>query len=122
MIAGKDDDEIYAGYKLLTGPTHMLPKAAYGYIQCKQRYSSQDELMAVANGYRERHLPADVLVVDWFYYTKMGQMDMDPKYWPDPEGDEREAAPDGLRDHDQRVAALHARRSLLRLHQQQRLV
>ena len=40
--------------------------------------------MAVANGYRERHLPADVLVVDWFYYTKMGQMDMDPKYWPDP--------------------------------------
>jgi alpha-D-xyloside xylohydrolase len=84
VIAGKDDDEIYAGYKLLTGPTHMLPKAAYGYIQCKQRYSSQDELMAVAKGYRDRHLPADVLVVDWFYYTKMGQMDMDPKYWPDP--------------------------------------
>ena len=40
--------------------------------------------MAVAQGYRDRHLPADVLVVDWFYYTKMGQMDMDPKYWPDP--------------------------------------
>jgi len=84
VIAGKDDDEIYAGYKLLTGPTHMLPKAAYGYIQCKQRYESQDEVMAVAKGYRDRHLPADVLVVDWFYYTKMGQMDMDPKYWPDP--------------------------------------
>lgn len=84
VIAGKDADEIYAGYKLLTGPTHMLPKAAYGYIQCKQRYSSQAELLAVAKGYRERHLPADVLVVDWFYYTKMGQMDMDPKFWPDP--------------------------------------
>jgi len=25
-----------------------------------------------------------VLVVDWFYYTKMGQMDLDPKFWPDP--------------------------------------
>jgi alpha-D-xyloside xylohydrolase len=24
------------------------------------------------------------MVVDWFYYTKMGQMDMDPKFWPDP--------------------------------------
>jgi alpha-D-xyloside xylohydrolase len=22
--------------------------------------------------------------VDWFYYTKMGQMDFDPKFWPDP--------------------------------------
>jgi len=84
VIAGKNADEIYAGYRLLTGPTHMLPKAAYGYIQCKQRYRSQDEIMAVAKGYRNRHLPADVLVVDWFYYTKMGEMDMDPKFWPDP--------------------------------------
>ena len=84
VIAGETADEIFAGYKLLTGPTHMLPKAAYGYIQCKQRYESQDEVLAVAKGYRDRHLPADVLVVDWFYYTKMGQMDFDPKYWPDP--------------------------------------
>jgi alpha-D-xyloside xylohydrolase len=84
VIAGATADELYAGYRLLTGPTPMLPKAAYGYIQCKQRYSSQDELLSVAKGFRDRHLPADVLVVDWFYYTKMGQMDIDPKYWPDP--------------------------------------
>ena len=37
----------------------MLPKSAYGYIQCKQRYSSQEELMGVAKGYRDRHLPID---------------------------------------------------------------
>jgi alpha-D-xyloside xylohydrolase len=84
VIAGANADEIYAGYKLLTGPTPLLPKAAYGYIQCKQRYSTQEEVLAVAKGYRERHLPADVIVVDWFYYTKMGQMDLDPKMWPDP--------------------------------------
>ncbi len=84
VIAGDSADEIYAGYRLLTGPTHMLPKAAYGYIQCKQRYASQKEVLDVAQGYRDRHLPADVMVVDWFYYTKMGQMDMDPKFWPDP--------------------------------------
>ncbi|HWZ52983.1 MAG TPA: glycoside hydrolase family 31 protein [Granulicella sp.] len=84
VIAGKSYDEIYSGYRLLTGDTPMLPKSAYGYIQCKQRYSSQAELMAVAQGYRERHLPIDDLVIDWFYYTKMGQMDMDPAKWPDP--------------------------------------
>jgi alpha-D-xyloside xylohydrolase len=86
VIAGKNTDEIYSGYRLLTGTTTLLPKAAYGFIQCKQRYSSQDEVLAVAKGYRERHLPADVIVVDWFYYTKMGQMDMDPAKWPDPVG------------------------------------
>jgi len=84
VIAGSTPDEIYAGYRLLTGPTPLLPKAAYGYIQCKQRYASQKELLDVAEGYRDRHLPADMLVVDWFYYTKMGQMDLDPKFWPDP--------------------------------------
>jgi len=84
VIAGANTDEIYAGYRQLTGTTPMLPKAAYGYIQCKQRYASQEELLGVAKGYRQRHLPADVLVVDWFYYTKMGQMDFDPQKWPDP--------------------------------------
>ena len=84
VIAGTTADEIYAGYKLLTGPTHMLPKAAYGYIQCKQRYASQKEVLDVAQGYRDRHLPADVMVVDWFYYTKMGQFDFDQRFWPDP--------------------------------------
>ncbi|MDW5264564.1 MULTISPECIES: glycoside hydrolase family 31 protein [Acidobacteriaceae] len=90
VIAGKTYDEIYEGYRQLTGSTPMLPKSAYGYIQCKQRYTSQKEVLDVAKGYRERHLPADVMVVDWFYYTKMGQMDMDPAKWPDPTAMNRE--------------------------------
>lgn len=84
VIAGKTTDEIYGGYRLLTGTTPMLPKAAYGFIQCKQRYSSQAEVLSVAKGYRDRHLPLDIIVVDWFYYTKMGEYDFDPKAWPDP--------------------------------------
>lgn len=83
VIAG-DYNAIYRGFRLLTGDVPMLPKSAYGYIQCKQRYSTQDELMSVAKGYRDRHLPIDDLVIDWFTYTKMGEMDMDPKAWPDP--------------------------------------
>ena len=84
VIAGSTANEIYAGYRLLTGTTPMLPKAAYGFIQCKQRYRSQAEVLAVAKGYRDRHLPLDMIVVDWFYYTKMGQYDFDPALWPDP--------------------------------------
>jgi len=84
VIAGKTTDEIYGGYRRLTGETPLLPKAAYGYIQCKQRYTSQDEVLKVARGYRDRGLPADVMVVDWFYYTRMGQMDFIPERWPDP--------------------------------------
>ena len=96
VIAGKTTDELYEGYRLLTGDTPMLPKAAYGYIQCKQRYSSQAEVLAVADGYRERHLPLDVIVVDWFYYTNMGQMDFDARVWPDPKAMNDKLHADGI--------------------------
>lgn len=84
VIAGKNVDEIYSGYRLLTGATPMLPKAAYGFVQCKQRYLTQEEMLNVARGYRERHLPLDVLVLDWFYYSKMGEMDFVAERFPDP--------------------------------------
>ena len=90
VIAGRTTDEIYGGYRLLTGATPMLPKAAYGFIQCKQRYSTQAEVLSVAKGYRDRHLPLDIMVVDWFYYTKMGEYDFDKTAWPDPAAMNRE--------------------------------
>ena len=86
LIAGSTYEELYKGYRLITGSVPMLPKAAYCYIQSKQRYASQQKVLDVAHGYRQRHLPADVMVVDWFYFSKMGQMDMDPIAWPNPAG------------------------------------
>jgi alpha-D-xyloside xylohydrolase len=84
LITGSTYDEIYSGYRLLTGPTPLLSKAAYGFIQSKQRYSTQAEVLAVADGYHSRSLPLGVLVLDWFYFSKMGDFDMVPANWPDP--------------------------------------
>ena len=84
VIQGENSDEIYQGYRQLTGITHMLPKAAYGYIQSKAIYPTQDQIMAVAKGYRERQVPLDVLVVDFLNMTKQGELDLDPTRWPDP--------------------------------------
>jgi alpha-glucosidase/alpha-D-xyloside xylohydrolase len=90
VIAGDTTDEIYAGYRLLTGVTHMLPRAAYGYIQSKAIYPTQEQILDVAKGYRERKLPLDVVVVDFLNMTRQGEMDLDPKRWPDPAGMNRE--------------------------------
>ena len=84
IIVGKTTDELYEGYRLLTGPAPLLPKGAYGFIQSKERYATQAEILDVAKGYRERHLPCDYLVVDFFYYPHMGDMDFIWKDWPDP--------------------------------------
>ncbi|MGB6682035.1 MAG: TIM-barrel domain-containing protein, partial [Candidatus Acidiferrum sp.] len=84
VIAGDNSDEVYEGYRQLTGVAHMLPKSTYGYIQSKAIYPTQDQLMAVAKGYRDRNLPLGVVVVDFLNMTKQGELDLDPARWPDP--------------------------------------
>jgi alpha-D-xyloside xylohydrolase len=86
VIAGASLDELYAGYRKLSGATPLPPKAAFGYIQSKARYETQQQVLDVAEGYRSRGYPLDVIVVDWFYWTRMGQLDIDPKAFPDPQG------------------------------------
>jgi alpha-D-xyloside xylohydrolase len=90
VIAGQTSDEIYAGYRLLTGVTHMLPRAIYGYIQSKAIYPTQQQVLDVAKTYRQKNLPLDVMVVDFLNMTKQGEMDLDPKRWPDPAAMNRE--------------------------------
>ena len=84
VIAGNNADEIYEGYRLLTGVTHMLPRKVYGYIQSKAIYSAQEQILAVADEYRRKNLPLGVMVVDFLNMTKQGNLDLDPARWPDP--------------------------------------
>lgn len=86
VIAGDRSDEIYQGYRQLTGIAHLLPKASYGYIQSKAIYPTQQQVLDVARGYRERALPLDTIVVDFLNMTRQGEMDLDPARWPDPAG------------------------------------
>jgi len=84
IISGARVDDIYAGYRTLTGATPLPPKSAFGFIQSKARYESQQQLLDAAEGYRQRGYPIDIMVLDWFYWTKMGQLDFDPVAFPDP--------------------------------------
>jgi alpha-D-xyloside xylohydrolase len=84
VISGETTDEIYQGYRRLTGITHLLPKATYGYIQSKAIYPTQQQVLDVAQGYRDRKLPLDTIVVDFLNMTRQGEMDLDPARWPDP--------------------------------------
>ena len=90
VIAGRTSDEVYEGYRLLTGVTHLLPRAVYGYIQSKAIYPTQEQILDVAKEYREKKLPLDVIVVDFLNMTRQGELDLDPARWPDPAAMNRE--------------------------------
>lgn len=65
FIAGETADEIIAGYRTLTGRAAILPKWAYGYVQSKEAYRTQEELVKVAEEYRKRRIGLDCVVQDW---------------------------------------------------------
>ncbi len=85
FLYGPDLDKIIASYRDLTGQTPMFGKWAYGFWQCKNRYKSQDEILGVAQKYRDLHIPVDNIVQDWFWWNRKGEFVFNKNY-PDPKG------------------------------------
>ncbi len=80
---GPDFDRIIADYRTLTGAAPLYGKWAYGFWQSKNKYASQQEILGVAQKYRELHVPIDNIVQDWFWWTRTGEFKFNDKY-PDP--------------------------------------
>jgi alpha-D-xyloside xylohydrolase len=85
VVLGPSMDGAIAGFRQLTGAAEMLPRWAYGYIQSKERYTTQQELVDTVRQFRERKIPLDLIVQDWNYWLpgRWGSPVPDPKRYPD---------------------------------------
>jgi len=72
VFYGKDADEVIGNYRNLSGNVPMLPLWAYGFWQCRERYTSDKHLVQTVEEFRKRKLPMDVIVQDWQYWGKYG--------------------------------------------------
>ena len=79
-------DEIIATYRELTGPCPEMPKWALGYIHCRERFHSSQEILETANRFKQEGMPVSMLVQDWQWWGKYGwnAMQFDETYYPDP--------------------------------------
>ncbi|WP_407427463.1 TIM-barrel domain-containing protein [Arcticibacter sp.] len=86
VFCGKDADEIIANYRNLTGNVPMLPLWAFGFWQCRERYTSGTHLVETVKEFRKRNLPMDVIVQDWQYWGKYGWgvPKFDETHYPEP--------------------------------------
>jgi alpha-D-xyloside xylohydrolase len=86
VFAGPQPNDVIAAYRTVTGAAPLLPRWAYGFWQCRERYKTQEELLANAREHRERHLPVDVIVQDWQYWPaeQWAGMQFDSERYPDP--------------------------------------
>ncbi|MDP4149991.1 MAG: glycoside hydrolase family 31 protein [Bacteroidota bacterium] len=87
VFAGRDADEVISGYRNLSGNVPMLPLWAYGFWQCRERYTSGEHLVNTVGEFRKRQLPMDVIVQDWQYWGKYGWgvPKFDEDHYPDPD-------------------------------------
>lgn len=84
FMAGDSMDNIISGYRYLTGDAVMLPKWAFGYVQSKEAYLKQEELVDTVAQYRRRNVPIDCIVQDWWTWEEgnWGEKLVDKKRYP----------------------------------------
>lgn len=85
ITAGDTPAEIELNYSAAAGRTPMMPEFGLGYWQCKLRYRTQEEILAVAREHKRRGLPMDAIVVDFFHWTMQGDFKFEKRDWPDPD-------------------------------------
>lgn len=85
-------DKVISTYRDLTGPVPPMPDWAFGFIQCRERYDTQAEVLENARGFVERDIPVSVIVQDWKWWGDTGwnSMVFDKTKYPDPAGMVRE--------------------------------
>ncbi|MBQ6189734.1 MAG: DUF5110 domain-containing protein [Bacteroidaceae bacterium] len=79
-------DEITHALHAVTGNSPLIPRWALGYIHCRERFHSQEEILNTANEFKKRNIPLDMLVQDWQYWGKYGwnAMQFDEQFYPNP--------------------------------------
>lgn len=88
VFKGKDADEVIHTYRNISGQAPMLPLWAYGFWQCRERYTSSEHLINTVKEFRKRELPLDVIVQDWQYWGSngWGVPQLDEKNYPNLSG------------------------------------
>ncbi|MBN1926280.1 MAG: DUF5110 domain-containing protein [Prolixibacteraceae bacterium] len=87
VFYGPSADVVIATYRNLSGNAPLLPKWAYGFWQCRERYTSSKHLVETVKEFRKRKLPMDVIVQDWQYWGDRGWgvPQFDETNYPDPD-------------------------------------
>lgn len=86
VVFSGNADKVISAYRDLSGRAPLMPLWSLGYIHCRERFSSQQQLLENAKEFRNRHLPVDMIVQDWQYWGKYGwnAMKFDEADYPDP--------------------------------------
>jgi alpha-glucosidase len=84
FVDGPAPKRVIERYTALTGRTPLPPRWALGYNQCRYSYYPESKVRFIADNFRERRIPADVIWLDIHYQKGYRPFSWDPARFPDP--------------------------------------
>jgi len=86
VIEGKSPQEVVQLLTALTGRMELPPRWTLGYHQCRFSYYPDARVRELADEFRKREIPCDVIWVDIHYMDAYKVFTFDPEGFPDPSG------------------------------------
>ena len=87
IVIDRDSPQaVMQGLAELTGTIAMPPRWAVGYHQCRYSYNPDSRVKEIADEFRARSLPADVIWMDIDYMDQYRVFTFDEDQFPDPKG------------------------------------
>src|SRR5688572_4066809 len=84
FIDGPDPKQVISRYTQLTGRMPLPSMWSLGYHQCRYSYYPESRVRFLANNFRERRIPADVIWLDIHYQDGYNPFTWDRSRFPDP--------------------------------------
>ena len=84
FIDGPTPRDVVERYTALTGRMPLPPRWALGYNQCRYSYYPESKVRMIADTFRQKHIPADVIWLDIHYLDGFNPFTWDKERFPDP--------------------------------------
>ena len=97
IIDGESPQAVVRALAALTGTMSLPPRWALGYHQCRYSYTPDDRVREIADGFRKRSIPCDVLWLDIDYMDGFRCFTVDQNAFPDLRGLDGELQAQGFR-------------------------
>jgi len=86
FVYGSNVGQILKQYTMLTGRIHLPPIWSLGFQQCRWSYFPDNEVLNIAQTFRDKKIPLDVMYLDIHYMDAYKIFTWNSERFPDPSG------------------------------------
>ncbi len=97
LIRGETEIDVARQFRALVGRSYIPPKWAFGYGQSRWGYRSEEDIRAVAEGYRSHGMALDMIYLDIDYMERLKDFTVNQDAFPDLKALAADLKRDGIR-------------------------